>query len=53
MAAGGGFDPRLLLCNALVWSGRGTEADTDGAALVALAAPTPSELKRRRSGWPR
>jgi DNA-binding NarL/FixJ family response regulator len=37
VAVGGGFESRLLLGNALTWSGRGTEADTEGAALVALA----------------
>jgi DNA-binding CsgD family transcriptional regulator len=37
VAAGGGFKPRLLLGNALLWSGRGTEADTELAALGALA----------------
>jgi DNA-binding NarL/FixJ family response regulator len=37
VAAGGGFESRLLLGHALVWSGRGAEADTEGAALVALA----------------
>jgi DNA-binding NarL/FixJ family response regulator len=37
VAAGGGFESRLLLGHALVWSGRGAEADTEWAALVALA----------------
>lgn len=37
VAAGGGFEPRLLLVNALTWSGRGVEADAELAALGALA----------------
>lgn len=37
VAAGGGFEPRLLLADALVWSGRWAEADTELAALGALA----------------
>jgi hypothetical protein len=37
VAAGGGFKPRLLLGHALGWSGRGIEADTELAALGALA----------------
>ncbi|MGH3671219.1 MAG: helix-turn-helix transcriptional regulator, partial [Pseudonocardiaceae bacterium] len=37
VAAGGGFESRLLLVNALTWSGRGVEADTELAALGALA----------------
>jgi DNA-binding CsgD family transcriptional regulator len=37
VAAGGGFEPRLLLSNALSWSGHGAEAETEQAALSALA----------------
>jgi DNA-binding NarL/FixJ family response regulator len=37
VAAGGGFEPRLLLGNALSWSGRGAEAEIEQAALGALA----------------
>ncbi|HSZ29501.1 MAG TPA: LuxR C-terminal-related transcriptional regulator, partial [Pseudonocardiaceae bacterium] len=37
VAAGGGFQPRLLLCHALGWSGQGAEIKTEHAALVALA----------------
>jgi DNA-binding NarL/FixJ family response regulator len=37
VAAGGGFESRLLLGNALGWSGRWAEADTEGTALVTLA----------------
>ncbi|HEX6401753.1 MAG TPA: LuxR C-terminal-related transcriptional regulator [Pseudonocardiaceae bacterium] len=37
VAAGGGFEPRLLLDNALHWSGRGVEADSELAALGAVA----------------
>ncbi|MDQ3765097.1 MAG: helix-turn-helix transcriptional regulator, partial [Actinomycetota bacterium] len=37
VAAGGGFEPRLLLGRALSWSGRGAEADTELAALDAWA----------------
>jgi DNA-binding NarL/FixJ family response regulator len=37
VAAGGGFEPRLLLDHALSWSGRWTEAQTELTALSALA----------------
>jgi hypothetical protein len=37
VAAGGGFEPRLLLGDALLWSGRGAEADTELAPLISLA----------------
>ncbi|MGH3981243.1 MAG: LuxR C-terminal-related transcriptional regulator [Pseudonocardiaceae bacterium] len=37
VAAGGGFEPRLLLGHALGWSGRGAEADAELAALDASA----------------
>ena len=37
VAVGGGFEPRLILGNALAWSGRGAEADTELALLSSLA----------------
>jgi DNA-binding NarL/FixJ family response regulator len=38
VAAGDGFEPRLLLCNALLWSGQWAEAaDTELAPLSSLA----------------
>ncbi len=37
VAAGGGFQPQLLLCHALGWSGQGTGIKAEHAALVALA----------------
>jgi hypothetical protein len=37
VAAGGGFEPRLLLGNALHWAGRAVEAETELAPLAALA----------------
>ncbi|MGH3598835.1 MAG: helix-turn-helix transcriptional regulator, partial [Pseudonocardiaceae bacterium] len=37
VAAGGGFEPRLILGNALAWSGRGAEADTEFAVAGSLA----------------
>ncbi|MGH3673399.1 MAG: helix-turn-helix transcriptional regulator, partial [Pseudonocardiaceae bacterium] len=37
VTAGGGFESRLLLGNALSWSGRGAETDTELAALDTLA----------------
>jgi DNA-binding NarL/FixJ family response regulator len=37
VAAGGGFEPRLLLGNALGWSGRWAEAESELVALGALA----------------
>jgi hypothetical protein len=37
VAAGGGFEPRLILGNALAWVGRGSEADTEFALLGSLA----------------
>jgi DNA-binding NarL/FixJ family response regulator len=37
VAAGGGFDARLLLDNALGWSGRGGQASAEWVALHALA----------------
>jgi DNA-binding NarL/FixJ family response regulator len=38
VTAGGGFTPRLILGNALSWSGRGPEADAELAALAAVAS---------------
>ncbi|MBV8993267.1 MAG: hypothetical protein JO287_06100 [Pseudonocardiales bacterium] len=55
VAVGGGFESRLLLCNALVWSGRWAEIDTEWARWSLWPAPTPSELKRRyteQARWP-
>ncbi|MGH3939454.1 MAG: AAA family ATPase [Pseudonocardiaceae bacterium] len=43
VAAGGGFDSRLLLAHALTWSGRGAEAETE---LAALGAHTDAEQAR-------
>jgi hypothetical protein len=39
VAAGGGFEPRLLLGNVLHWSGpsRGAKTETEPAAVAALA----------------
>ncbi|MGQ0776757.1 MAG: LuxR C-terminal-related transcriptional regulator [Pseudonocardiales bacterium] len=37
VAAGGGFESRRLLAEALAWAGRGAEADTELAALAVLA----------------
>jgi hypothetical protein len=37
VAAGGEFEPRMLLGNALHWSGRAAETDTELAPLAALA----------------
>jgi len=37
VAAGGGFEPHLLLGNALSWSGRGAETDAELAPLSSLA----------------
>jgi DNA-binding NarL/FixJ family response regulator len=37
VAAGGGFEPRLLLGNALHWAGRAVEAETELAPLAAMA----------------
>jgi DNA-binding NarL/FixJ family response regulator len=37
VAAGGGFEPRLLLGHALGWAGRGAEAEAELAELGALA----------------
>lgn len=37
VAAGGGFEPRLILVSALGWAGRTAEAETERAALRALA----------------
>lgn len=45
VAAGGGFEPRLLLGNALSWSGRGAEADIQLAALGAVACTDTERVK--------
>jgi DNA-binding CsgD family transcriptional regulator len=51
VAAGGGFEPRLLLGNALHWSaGRGAEADAELAALGALAR---TDAQRAQAAIPR
>jgi DNA-binding NarL/FixJ family response regulator len=48
--AGGGFEPRLLLGHALIWSGQGDEADTELAALGALAR---TDAQRAQAAIPR
>jgi DNA-binding NarL/FixJ family response regulator len=50
VAAGGGFEPRLILGNALGWSGRGVKADTELAALVDLAG---TDAQRAQAAIPR
>ncbi len=52
MAAGGGFEPRLLLGNALHWAGagRGAEADAELAALGVLAS---TDAQRAQAAIPR
>jgi ATP/maltotriose-dependent transcriptional regulator MalT len=50
VAAGGGFEPRLILGNALGWAGRGVEADTEQAALVAMAR---TDAERAMAAVPR
>ena len=50
VAAGGGFEPRLLLGNALHWSGRGVEAETELAAVAALAR---TDTERVQAAIPR
>jgi DNA-binding NarL/FixJ family response regulator len=50
VAAGGGFEPRLILGNALVWSGRWTEADTELAPLSSLAS---TDAQRAQAVIPR
>ncbi|MGH3981096.1 MAG: helix-turn-helix transcriptional regulator, partial [Pseudonocardiaceae bacterium] len=50
VAAGGGFEPRLLLGNALHWAGRAVEADTELAALGAL---TRTDTERAQVAIPR
>jgi hypothetical protein len=50
VADGGGFEPRLILGNALGWSGRGAEADTELAALGAMAC---SDAQRAQAAIPR
>ncbi|MGB9279986.1 MAG: AAA family ATPase, partial [Pseudonocardiaceae bacterium] len=53
VAAGGGFEPRLLLGNALTWSGGPAEADTELAALGALGALVCSDAERVQAAIPR
>jgi DNA-binding NarL/FixJ family response regulator len=48
--AGGGFDPQLLLGNALGWSGRWAEAETELAALGSLAC---TDAQRAQAVIPR
>ena len=52
VAAGGGFEPRLLLGNALHWSGpcRGVEAETELAAVAAVAR---TDTERVQAAIPR
>jgi DNA-binding NarL/FixJ family response regulator len=50
VSAGGGFEPRLLLGNALSWSGRGAEAEAEQAALSALAG---TDAQRAQAAIPR
>jgi DNA-binding NarL/FixJ family response regulator len=50
VAAGGGFEPRLLVGRALVWSGHGAEADIELGALGALAH---TDVERARAAFPR
>jgi DNA-binding NarL/FixJ family response regulator len=50
VAADGGFEPRLLLGNALSWSGRGAEAEIEQAALIALAR---TDVQRAQAAIPR
>ncbi|MGH3838854.1 MAG: helix-turn-helix transcriptional regulator, partial [Pseudonocardiaceae bacterium] len=50
VAAGGGFEPRLLLGNALHWFGRAAEADAELAPLVALAR---TDSERAEAAIPR
>lgn len=48
--AGGGFEPRLLLEEALTWCGRGAEAEAELGPLEALAS---TDAERARAGWSR
>ncbi|HVE96636.1 MAG TPA: helix-turn-helix transcriptional regulator [Pseudonocardiaceae bacterium] len=50
VAAGGGFEPQLILGNALGWSGRGDEAETELATLGVLAC---SDAQRAQAAIPR
>ncbi len=45
VAAGGGFEPWLLMCDALSYSGQGAEAETEAAALGALASTDAERAK--------
>ncbi len=50
VTAGDGFEQRLILGNALGWSGRGAEADTELAALGSMAC---SDTQRAQAAIPR
>ena len=50
VAAGGGFESRLILDNTLAWSTRWAEADTEWAALGALAR---TDAQRAQAAIPR
>ncbi|HEX4099041.1 MAG TPA: helix-turn-helix transcriptional regulator [Pseudonocardiaceae bacterium] len=50
VAAGGGFEPRLLMGNALTWSGGAAEAETELAELATLAR---SDAERVQAVIPR
>jgi hypothetical protein len=50
VAAGGGFEPRLLLGNALTWSGGPAEADTE---LAALGSVVHTDAERVQAAIPR
>ncbi|GAA3431718.1 LuxR C-terminal-related transcriptional regulator [Kutzneria kofuensis] len=50
VAAGGGFDARLNMANALSWLSRGEESDSE---LRVLFAGAQSDLDRVRAGFPR
>jgi DNA-binding NarL/FixJ family response regulator len=50
VAAGGGFEPRLLLGNALTWSGGPAEADTE---LAALGSVVRTDAERVQAAIPR
>jgi hypothetical protein len=50
VAAGGGFEPRLLMGNALTWSGGAAEAETELAELATLAR---SDAERVQAAIPR
>jgi DNA-binding NarL/FixJ family response regulator len=49
VAAGGGFEPRLLLGQALSWAGRWAEGETDQAELAALGALAGTDAQRAQA----